>query len=342
MKSVDVPTKGDLEEALQAYRDSSMLQHRAGSFVHARRAYIIARRLFADDASELAPIALTYARAAASYQDRSALQRYEEALNLYVEAYGAEDEILIKPLIDAADEALTREQPEMAYAWYNKARALLSENSAGKDMERARVNMGIARLFLRSEQLNKAQEYAQFASKLIQDHTEDKSGIPASLMYWLGEIQTENGNSDLALTSFSQSLDLFQQQDPASPRLVTLHSRLVELNHNAGNEAKAIEHCLIAQKLSYTHNDGPLWRPVYDPSGRVSRSNESGLAKVRASFRKGPDCRLQDIEIHELVGITEIEAQRLLSQMYIAPLIVRGKVSPSELKTLSTFAISPD
>lgn len=337
--STDVPTEDDLKEALQAYHDSSVLNLRAGSFVHARRAYIIARKLFAGDASKLAPIALTYARAAAFYEDRSALQRYEQALDLYVEAYGTDNEILIPPLIDAADEALTRNQPEMAYAWYNKARELLADIHAGQKMERARVNLGIARLFLRSEQLGKALEYAELSAKLIHDLPQDQNAAAASLQYWLGEIQIANDNHDQAFAFFSQALQLLQQRDPASPLLVTLHSRLVELNHSLGNQAQAIEHCLFAQKLSYTHHDGPIWNPIYDPSGRVSKSKERGLGKIRASFRKGSDCRLQDIEIHELVGITETEAQRLLSQIYVAPLILRGRISPSDLKTLSTFAV---
>ena len=334
------PDKASLDDVVQAYSDSKALGQKASTFLHARAAYRVARKIYPKEATKLASFSWLYAQAAATYQDPLALYLFEKTLNYHTAAYGHADVRIAAPLIDAADEALHQNEPEMAYAWYSKAHKLLAWDQPNGSFEAARILIGLARLHRAADQLDKAREKAQKAVDLLYQHYSDGSPTSiASLIYRHGEIEQATGHVTEAFDAYTQSLSLFLEHDASAPEIYSLHKRLVEVNHKFEREDEVTAHCIAAQKFHYTHKRSPISGIVYDPTGRLSGSQRQKQGKIRATFRKGTDCRLHDIEIHHADGITEKEAETLLAQAYYAPIMMRGIISKGEYLTLSTLAV---
>jgi len=115
-----------LNDAIHAYTEAKALGHKADTFLHARQAYYLSRKLYADAPKKLSPVVFSYANAAASYKEPIALELFQETLNKFGQAHGTKDKRLALPLINAADEAIFRKEPDMAYAWLTRAREILS------------------------------------------------------------------------------------------------------------------------------------------------------------------------------------------------------------------------
>ncbi len=329
-----------LRKAIHSYSESKALGHKASTFLHARTAYRLARRQYLKSAKELAPHAFRYAEAAATYQNPIALGLFEQTLDLYVIAYDRDHASLVLPLIAAADEASRKDEYEMAYAWYLKASKLLARDKPNGSFASAQAYMGIARLHLRSRQIEKAKLKAQKAIDFLFQYYADGSPTDiGSIMYGLGEIERASGHDTDALDAYTQALAIYSKHDASALEVFELHKRLVELNHKLKRPAQIISHCLAAQQFQYARKRSPLRDIIYDPTGRLSDSGHNKQGEFRATFRKGTDCRLHDIEIHQVNGVTRTEAKALLDQVYYAPVMMRGEIGNDEYFTLSTLAV---
>ncbi len=290
--------------------------------------------------NKLAPFSWRYAKAAATYGDPLALFLYEQTLDFHIAAYGHTDVRLTAPLIDAADEALQQNERKMAYAWYSMARRLLAQNHPDTSFDTARILMGLARLHMGADQLKIAKQKAQTAIDLLYRHY--SGGAPtivASMIYRHGEIEQASGHYAKAFEAYNQSLKLYMEHDASAPDIFGLHKRLMELNHTFERESDVTAHCIAAQKFHYARNKTAIFGAIYDPTGRLSGPDRQKQGKIRATFRKGADCRLHDIEIHHADGISQKEAKTLLAQAYYAPIMMRGIITKGEYLTYSTLAI---
>jgi len=329
-----------LRKAIHAYSESKELGHKADTFLHARTAYKLARRQFLKSPKDLAPHAFRYATAAATYRNPVALWLFEQTLDLYIAAYGLDDANLIVPLITAADEALRNAEHEMAYAWYDRASKLLAQNQPNGSFASARAYMGIARLHLRSHQLEKARLKADVAINFLFEYYADGSPTNiGSIIYGLGEIKNASGHNSEALDAYTQALAIYEKHDASALEIFELHIRLVELNHKLKRNGQLISHCMAAQKFNYARKRSPIREIIYDPTGRLSGASRNKQGEFKATFRKGVDCRLHDIEIHQARGVSKAEAKTLLAQAYYAPIMMRGEVGKAEYFTLSTLAV---
>ena len=340
IQAKDKPAKIALDEAELAYSDAKALKHKASAFIHARTAYRLARNLYPNNPTKLALYSWRYAQAAAQYRDPLALFLFEQTLDIHVSAFAPSDARFVAPLIDAADEALQQSEPEMAYAWYMRARKILTRHESRGSFNYARVLMGLARLHKSANQLKKADEKAEKAAVLLKQHYSDIAPIAiASMLFRFGEIIRANGHDTEAFEAYTKSLSLFQQHDKSASEIYGLHKRLVEVNHKLGNEDAVTAHCVAAQQFHFTNMRKPISGIVYDPTGRLSGTDRQKQGKIRATFRKGVDCRLHDIEIHYADGISQKDAKMLLAQAYYAPIMMRGIISKGEYLTLSTLAV---
>lgn len=320
----------ELEAAVKAYTDSKALGHKADTFLHARRAYRLARQLYLNAPSKLAPFAHHYAVAAAIYREPIALSLFEQTLDLLVVAHGRKAQELALPLVDAADEALTRSEPEMAYAWYDKARDLMERNQPNGSIELARTYMGLATMYSEAGEHDRAQTNAENSIALLKQHQDQASPITAANLYFrLGQIKRVSGNNEAALVAYITSLDLFLAENPRERAVLTIHKKLVEINHKLGRTDETVFHCIEAEKWENQRNMG-IWWPIYDPAGRLAQHDKPKAGQILAGYSKGSDCKLHDIKIYKTVGITPEEAQLLLSQAYFTPRLRGGTLADDQ------------
>lgn len=336
-----------LKEAIHAYTEAKNLDHKADTFLHAQRAYNIGRKLYANAPAKQAPIIFSYANAAAVYKEPIALQIYEQALDHYVRAYGVRHLELIHPLINAADEAIYRKDPDMAYAWLARARDLLHNEKLTDSFLAARMHMGLARLFQSSGQLGRA---ADHASKSLARFTNSKSenAFPdnANLYFWHGQIMRSLKHNDEARDSYLNALNLFEKQEPSARKILSIHTHLVEINHKLDDPDALIFHCKAAALYQNKRSMG-IWFSLYDPSGRLDpvhegkRSAQTG--EIVASYTQTANCRLRDIEILGTSGISKVEAAQVLSRAYFAPQYRDNKIIErrTDQSILTIFGTGP-
>ncbi len=319
-----------LRKAVDAYTESRNLNHKADTFLHARTAYRLARKQYVNSPAELAIHTHRYAVAAATYREPIALTLFEETLDLLVRAYGRDNAELSLALVDAADEALTRDEPEKAYAWYDKARDILMAKVQNADLQRARIYMGLARLYMNSGELDKAKDQAEKSFSILNNKAHNAPNrIKANIYFRYGDVQKALNNNSVALDAYNQSLQLFKKKDPRERTILTLHIRLVEINHKLGDSEQATVHCISAQKYENDRNMGIGW-PIYDPTGKTTSQKKTKTGQILAGYTRGADCRVRDIVIHKVTGISETEAIRILEQVYIPPRLSDGTLHPNQ------------
>jgi tetratricopeptide (TPR) repeat protein len=323
-------TQTELTVAVNAYNDSLALGQKADTFLHARSAYKLAQKLYSNSPSNLTPYLHRYAVAAATYREPVALSLFKQTLDLLVQTYDANAIELALPLVDAADEALSRNEPQMAYAWYDKARDLIERDQPNGSIELARAYMGLARMYLNSGEDERAQSKAEDAIKLLNQHYNQASpNTVANLYYWLGKVKKEVGTNNEALAAYTTSLDIFLAQNPRERKVLTIHKNLVEINHKLNRIDDAVLHCIKAQKWQNQRDMG-IWWPVYDPSGRLEHDNKIKIGQILFAYTPSNDCKAHDIEIFKTVGISPEEAERLIGQAYFAPRLRNGELAQDQ------------
>lgn len=324
------PTRANLDEAIAAYRDSIALLHRADSFLHARRAYFIGQQLFADRPAELAPIAHAFALAAARYKEPVALKQYQSTLDLLIEAHGPDTGAQTPVLVDAAEEALHRKEPEMAYAFLKQAEELLARDVPGGSFEAARVHLGMARLYLNSGEYDRAEQRAASALALAEKHQHGITyPVNAAFHFWHAQVMLGLGNHAPAETSFLHALSLYRESEPHARPVLSIHRRMVEVSHNLGKFDAAVRHCLEAEIYENQRHMGH-WYPVYDPNGRLSQFGKPKTGQIIAGFTRTKDCRADEIVIYKTRGISAEEAKRLIQHAYFTPELRNGKLAENQ------------
>lgn len=322
----DTPSPKALNEALSAYEDSRALYHKADSFLHARRAYFIALKLFNDSPQDLAPIIHIYANAAARYREPIALEKYQQALNLMVEVFGRESPKLIPLLVDAGEEAISRREPEMAYAWINRARKLLKTHQPEGSFTEARVQLALARLYFDSDERERAELRARRALELCEQFADEMSyPLNAQHYFWHGQIMRRLGRHADAAPSYQKALDIYLATEPKARPVLSIHKHMVEVSYHMGREQQLIEHCVAAQQYETARGMALYW-PIFDPKGRLGQVDKVKTGQILAGFTRTPDCRAVDIVVHKTLGISAEEARHLLLQAYIPPRIRHGKI----------------
>ena len=320
----------ELGEVMAAYTEAKALGHKADTFLHARRAYTIATKIYSNDASKLAPHTLTYAQAAASYREPVALSLFKQSFNLYIAVHGQDDPALLIPLIDGADEAKSRKEPELAYRWYDTARDIIDQHNLNNSIESTRVQMGLAQLYLDAGELDRSLLFAHAAQAGMIQNTENMNPLLlAELYYTLAEVERAQTNNQAAQDAYKQSLQYYLEHEPHARRVQTLHKRLVEINHKLGNFDKATDHCLAYERWNNKKN-WIGWGPLYDPAERLNEVNKPKTGQILAAYERHANCRVTNVIIHKTIGIDEAEAKALLEQAYISPRMKDGKLHPDQ------------
>lgn len=328
--------KTELEVAIRAFNEAKALGHKATTLIHARRIYFMARKYYFNQPSQIAPYALSYADASAQYGEKRASLLYNNAVNIYVEAHGLDDPILIRPLTNAAEYALSNSNREVAYAWFLKAKTLAEKQVDPDHLMMARVMMGIAQLHMAAGDYTKAKEIAQAAIKELPQNAYEKDSIAMAKIYQaLGQIEVSNNELASALNAYKHALAILLEKDPNSRRIYELHQHLVGVNHKLGDEENAEYYCKNALRYRY-HNIKASREPFYDPNNRLIAKNRVKSGHIRATLTKSANCRLKNIEVHETQGISLGEARRLLEQAYYVPMVMNGKVIDGEYASLIT------
>ncbi len=332
----DTPDKTDLEAALSAYQDSVAVGHKADSFLHAQRAYLIAKKLFAEKPAELAPISYTYATAAARYKEPIALQQFRHALELTAKAHGRNSALLSPILVDAAEEAIHRREPELAYAWLKKSGELLDQSSPASGFLQARRYMSLSRLYYNSGEFDRARKHADQALALASQHMHEAT-FPdtAQLYFWHGQVMRWLELYQVAKSSYTKALGIYMTHEPRARPVLSIHIHMVGISHELGNTDAAIFHCIEAQKYESARNMD-MWYPIYDPAGRLSQNrkpaqkNRAKVGQILAGYTTSTNCRVNNIVVHKTAGINPEEAKQLLRNAYIAPRFRNGKLDPNQ------------
>lgn len=332
----DTPDATDLDAVLSAYRDSVAVGHKADSFLHARRAYFIASDLFAEKPGQLAPIAHTYAVAAARYKEPIALQQFRHALDLTTKAHGQDSGLLSPILVDAAEEAIHRREPELAYAWLKKAGELLEQATPDSEFLQARVHMSLARLYYDSGEFERSEKHAAQAHDLASQHI-DQAAFPdkAQLYFWHGQVMRWLEFYQVAEGSYTRALGIYKVHEPRARPVLSIHMHMVGISHELGKTDAATFHCIEAQKYEHARNMD-IWYPIYDPAGRLSQNrkrtqpNQIKIGQILVGYTTSTNCRVSDIVVHKTAGINPEQAAQLLEQAYIAPRFKNGRLVPDQ------------
>lgn len=324
------PTTLELEKALASYRDSAALLHKADSFIYARRAYTIARHLYADKPESLGPIAYTYALAASRYQEPVALEQYEIAIELMTKAFGAESEKLVPILIDAAEESIRRKEPEKAYSFTKQARKLISLHTMEKSFLAARAHMALARQYWESGEIERAEKHADQATHLAE--TMSETGVypdEANLHFWNGQLMRWMSNFEKASVSYEFALQAFLKREPRNRKVLSIHKHMVEVSHHLSNFDRLAFHCIEAQRWQNLRGMSFYW-PIYDPTGSIDHLNRTRKSQFIASFTRDTDCKAKDIVILKSQGISSQDATKIVAEGYFAPKMRNGNMTSNQ------------
>lgn len=323
--SAEEDQQGSLKNALFAYSESKSVGNKADTFLHAQRAYNISRKVYADDLAKLAPITFAYANAAAIYREPVALELYEQTLGQYTQVFGPEHSELTHALINAADEAILRKEPEKAYAWLAKARKLFTDEHPKNNFLKARMHMGLARLFKNSGQMGRAEGHAfRSLDMLTRQNTSSTFPENANLYFWHGQIMRFLKRNEDARNSYLNALKLFDAQEPRARKILSIHTHLVEINHRLGDQQSLVKNCHAVEAYENARNSSQHY-PLHDPSGIIGGYQGGRIGELVVNFTVGLDCRVRDIEVLGVTGIDKIKAQNVLSQVYFTPTLEFGK-----------------
>lgn len=320
-----------IQDAQDAYHDARGLRHKADTFLHAQRAYRLARQECATDKPLLAKLSFEYAKAAAFYREPVALDLFERTVSLHRDVFGKNALELVVVFAEAGDEALLRDEPELAYRYFDAARDILTAQDTANSLGAAKVNMGLARLYRKSGELDRAN---QFATKAIAILEKSDGLIPApsqaELYYYMGQVKRDRLDDMSARRAYATALNFLLPGYPRERLVLTLHKRLVEMNYKIGDSERLAKHCVAAQLWEDHRNMGIYW-PIYDPAGRLGPSNQRPVVgQILAGFQRSADCRIRDIKIHKTRGITAAEAEELLKNAYFTPRIRDGEISDDQ------------
>lgn len=320
-----------LTEAKTAYEDAKSLWHKADTYLHAQQAFRLAQQACPANKGQLATLSFNYAKAAAFYQEPIALDIYRTTLRLHEEVYGKNAIELALPYAHAAEEAIHRKEPELAYRYLDKGRDILGGDDASPSIALARLHMGLARLYQNSGELERADNFSTSAIEAMTAAPEEIDVIArANMYYWYAQVKRDLRENETALTAYQTSLNLLLADHPRERRVLSLHVRLLEMNHKVGNFDDAVFHCLAAQKWEMARNMA-LWGTVYDPEHRLDVYKKPKVGQILAGFTKGADCKVRDIIIYKTAGISIAEAKRLIAQAYFPPRFRDGKLSDDQL-----------
>lgn len=313
----------DLNRAVHAYSESKDLGHKADTFLHAQTAYKLARKQYGKSPADLAIHTYRYAVAAASYREPIALSLFEETLGLLVQAYGHDAAELSLVLIDAADESLTRNEPEKAYAWYDKAHDIIARDQPNGSIEMARAYMGLARMYSNSGEHERAQTNAEKAITLLDIYQNQAAPvIIANLYFWHGQIMRALKLNTNARESYLNALRIFERENPDARKVLSIHTHLVEVNYKLNDPDALTFHCHAAALYQHQRRRG-MWFPLYDPAGRLDLVHQGKqqikTGEIVASYVKTASCRLRDITILGTAGISKADAKIILSGALFAP-----------------------
>lgn len=335
----DKPTSLELEQALASYRDSAALLHKADSFIYARRAYKIARQLYPDDPDSLGPIAYTYALAASRYQEPVALEQYEVALELLTKANGPESDKLVPVLVDAAEEAIHRNEPEKAYLFTKSARDLIKLHGLDNSFLAARSHMALARQYWNSDEKDRAVQHAEFAKGLASNYNHE-TGYPnhANLLYWHAQIMRWHGDYLNAEPSYEKALGIFLAKEPRNRKVLSIHKHMVAVSHHLEDQKRLAYHCIEGEKWENVRGMSFHWE-IYDPTGNKYAKHKPRRGQIIASYTLGTDCKAHNITILKTDGISYTEAAEFIARRYFPPRFREGKLSPDQLVDQAHFNV---
>lgn len=325
------PASPSIQDAFGAYKDAKALRHKADAFLHAQRAYRLAAQKCSDDEPLLAALSFEYAKAAAFYSEPIAVDLFQRAITLYGDVYGVDAPELVPVLAAGGDEALLRDEPELAYQYFDTARDILAKHDTVHALSPAVVSMGLARLHHRSGELARADRFAGEAIEIL-ERSVDVVPAPeqAKLYYYFGQVKRSRGENESALDAYTKALDMLLPRFPRERLVLTLHKRLVEINYKIGNFEALAKHCVAAELWEDHRNMGIYW-PIFDPAGRLGPTSQEPISgQILAGFTKGPDCRIRDIKIHKTRGISVTDAKALLENAYFTPRIRNGKIAEDQ------------
>lgn len=335
----DKPTTLELEKALASYRDSAALLHKADSFIYARRAYTIARQLYADKPESLGPIAYTYALAASRYQEPVALEQFEISIELMTKAFGPRSDKLAPVLVDAAEESIRRKEPEKAYLFTKHARELISLHSMENSFLAARAHMSLARQYWASGEIKRAEKHANQATQLA-DTTSETGVYPdeANLHFWNGQLMRWMHNFENASISYEFALQAFLEREPRNRKVLSIHKHMVEVSHHLNNFDRLAYHCVEAQRWQNLRGMSFYW-PIYDPTGSIDQLNRTRKSQFIASFTRDTDCKAKDIIILKTQGISDKDAIKIVTEGYFAPRMRKGRMTANQRDDELHFSI---
>ncbi|PCI59538.1 MAG: hypothetical protein COB37_11350 [Kordiimonadales bacterium] len=309
--------KRQLEQEQITFTEAKSLYNKAVGFLLAEKVYKTGHKLYSEDPAHLAPIVFAYAEASARYKEPVALSLFKEALVLYGEAHDAQAPAHISPLLAAAEEATRRNEPDLAYAWYDKAKALLNVHYPQGSFFAARMHVGLATLYWQVGDFERAAPHVRKAWLMLDQFP--AIGIvdyEATLYFWLGEAERAAGWHKKALHAYEGAFRAYKILDPNERRIWQIYKRRTELNYKLGNQEIACQNTVKADTFRpwITHVVS------YDPTGYFSHEpyqQETGQVAFRLNV--GADCRAHNLEIIEVIGISEKEAYEALSKIIYTP-----------------------
>ncbi|MFC3051633.1 hypothetical protein [Kordiimonas pumila] len=302
----------------KAYVEAESLRNKAVAFLLAGKIYKDATSLYKNTPHQYAPFVFLYAKAAATYREPVALSLFTDAIDLYQTAFGAGAAENLDPLLYAAAEATSRNETDQAYEWYKAVRVLLQRHFPNGSFYEARYKMGMAVLYRQAHDPRAIIE-AHESIKLLEKFKDPANTYQiATLYYELAETEWDRHETMLAKDAYEKSAALFTDYDTKERRLLTIYSRLIDINYTLQNTAAVCENII----KFITFRPWANRYPAYDPSTRYTTWMRGRyLAEVSFTMTIGPDCKAHDIDISTLKGndINQQQVESWLKEMFFFP-----------------------
>ena len=321
---------GKLSAALEAeqlaFEDAKALNDHAVAFLLSQKVYKLAKQLYSDEPKQLGPLVYQYATAAARINEPNALALFDEAAGLYTEALGQDAQELTPVLAASADEAIKRNRSVEAY----ERLKVLEKNIDGSHFKAgffdAKRVAGLAMLYLGSGERDRALFYLNEAKSLL---ATEPNGIDAfdygQVLFHVAELEENLGSLAAAAQFYEKSLKQYVSADPKERNILTIHRRLMRINHQLGDYKATCNNIIDAYKF----RSWALDIPAFDPNSKYSLS-QVGSAVGRISFRLriNSDCKAEEVEILKSEGLTPEEVKAWLESVYLfVPTLVVNRES---------------
>lgn len=283
----DATSKAEAEQfkaAYAAYQQHSGQGNHEEALPHARTAYEIGQRNYADDHPNRAALAYNYGLTLLEVGQHEAQARdlLQEAVKRYEKLYGKDSAELIPVLMDMGRASAEYFNAARQKRYFNRALKLAGKHYGKKSVRYGRLctNAGIS--ILESSRSPDARRYLEDGYRVLAADLGESHPLTGYAAFYLAKYEMAARNYVDAEPLLTTALATFESPEaPSNSMEMYTHAFLVEIYEETGQSDKATAHCQAIGRMTPvddTQDYVPLFKraPKY-PIGALERGLEGSV-----------------------------------------------------------------